>query len=98
MEANKFGTILTGDESWFMLEYQHAVKWRLSQEDASERVRQQIGTKIMLTVIWGADGFYVVDSDTSQCSFNSERFVSHVLALMVAKVFPRGRIPHTCRL
>jgi hypothetical protein len=26
MEANQFRNILTGDESWFMLEYQHVVK------------------------------------------------------------------------
>jgi hypothetical protein len=39
------GNILTGDASWFMLEYQHAVKWSLSRENVSERVRQQIGTK-----------------------------------------------------
>jgi hypothetical protein len=29
MEANTFCNILTGDERWFMLEYQHAVKWSL---------------------------------------------------------------------
>jgi hypothetical protein len=51
MEANKFRNILTGDERRFMFEYQHAVKWSLSREDVSERVRQQIGIKIMLTVI-----------------------------------------------
>jgi hypothetical protein len=45
MEANKFHNILTGDESWFILEYRDAVKWSLSREDVSERVRQQIGTK-----------------------------------------------------
>jgi hypothetical protein len=39
MAPNKFRNILTGDESWFMLEYQHAVKWSLSLEDVSERVR-----------------------------------------------------------
>jgi hypothetical protein len=44
-EANKFRNILTGDESWFMLEYQHAVKWSLSREDLSERMKQQIGAK-----------------------------------------------------
>jgi hypothetical protein len=32
---------------------------------------------------------------TSQRSFNSEYFVSHVLAPMLAKVFPGGRITHT---
>jgi hypothetical protein len=34
--ANKFRKILTGDESWFMLECQHAVKWNLSCEDVSK--------------------------------------------------------------
>jgi hypothetical protein len=53
METNQFHHILTGDENWFTLEYQHAVKWSLSPEDVSERVRQQIGTKqIILTAIW----------------------------------------------
>jgi chemotaxis methyl-accepting protein methylase len=44
-EANKFCNILTGNESWFMFNYEHAVKWILSREDVSERVRQQVGTK-----------------------------------------------------
>jgi hypothetical protein len=35
---------------------------------------------------------------TSQRSFNSEYFVSLVLARMVAKVFPQGRISQTHRL
>jgi histone-lysine N-methyltransferase SETMAR len=52
----------------------------------------------MLTVIWGGDDFYVIDLMNSQRSFNSEYFVNHILAPMVAKVFPRGRIPHTRRL
>jgi hypothetical protein len=44
----------------------------------------------MLTVIWGVDGFHVVDLMTSQRISNSEYFVSHVLAPMVAKAFSRG--------
>jgi histone-lysine N-methyltransferase SETMAR len=52
----------------------------------------------MRTVIWGLNGFHIVDLMTSQRSFNSEFFLSYVLALMVAKSFPRGRIPHTRRL
>jgi hypothetical protein len=52
----------------------------------------------MLTVIWGGEGFHVVDLMTSQRSFNSEYFMSHVLAPMVAKVFTRERSPHTRRL
>jgi hypothetical protein len=39
MEAKKFREILPGDENWFMLEYQHAVKRSPSRENVSERVR-----------------------------------------------------------
>jgi hypothetical protein len=73
-----------------MLECHHDMKWSLSRENASERVRQQIGTKIMLTVSWGVDSFHVVDLMTSQRSFNSDYFMNHALAPMVAKVFPGG--------
>jgi transposase len=51
----------------------------------------------MLTVIWGVDGFHDIDLMTSQRSFGSEYFMSHFLAPMVAKIFHRGRIPHTRR-
>jgi hypothetical protein len=52
----------------------------------------------MVAVILGIEGFPVVDLMTSQCSFNYEYFMSHVLAPIVAKAFPRGRIPHIRRL
>jgi hypothetical protein len=48
----------------------------------------------MLTVIWGVDGFRVVDLMASQCSFNAEYFVNHVMAPMIAKILPQGRAPH----
>jgi histone-lysine N-methyltransferase SETMAR len=48
-------------------------------------------------VIRGVDRLYVADLMTSQRSFNSEYFLSHVLAPIVAKIFSRGRIPHTRR-
>jgi hypothetical protein len=53
MEANKFRNIFTGDESWFRLERQHAVKWSLSREDVSEKVRQQIGAKKLCSLLYG---------------------------------------------
>jgi hypothetical protein len=52
----------------------------------------------MVTVICGVNGFHVVDLMTSRHSFNSEYFVSYVLAPMVATVFPRGRISNPRRL
>jgi hypothetical protein len=90
MEVDIFRNILTGDDSWFMLEFQHTVKWSLSREDVSKRARRQIGTKIILIVIWGVDGFHVAGLMSSQRSFNSEYFVRHLLAPIAAKVFPWG--------
>jgi hypothetical protein len=82
-----------------MFQYQHTVNWSFSCKDVSERVRQQISTKkFTLSVIWGVDGSHVVDLMTSQRNFNSEYLASHVLAPIVAKIFPRGRIQHTRRL
>jgi hypothetical protein len=52
----------------------------------------------MLIIIWGVDGFHVVGLMTSQRSFNSDHIVNHVLVPMVAKVFPRERVPRTRRL
>jgi hypothetical protein len=62
MAATKFHTIVTGDESWFTLEYQNSAKWSVRREEAPERARQQIGTKkFILTVICGVCDFHVVD-------------------------------------
>jgi hypothetical protein len=59
IKANKFGNIRTGDESWLMLGYQHTVKWSLSREDISERVRQQIGTENLYSLLFGGvDGIH----------------------------------------
>jgi uncharacterized membrane protein len=44
----------------------------------------------MLTAIWGAYGFQVVDLMTSQSSFNSQPFVSKVITSMIAQNFPHG--------
>jgi hypothetical protein len=98
MEASNFRNIVTGNESWFTLELQQSTKWSTSREDAPQRVRQQIGTrKFMLTVIWGVDGFHVVDLMTSQHSFDSQYFVDNIMVQLVEKVFPKGRNPHARR-
>jgi hypothetical protein len=95
MEASKFRKTFSGCESSFTLEHQHSAKWSVFREDVPSRVRQDIGTKkFMLTVIWSVDGFHAVDLMTSQCSFNSEYFVNHGMAPIIAKVFPQGRTLH----
>jgi hypothetical protein len=51
MAANKFRTIVTSDESWFTLEYQHSAKWSIHREEVPERARQQIGTKKLMLIV-----------------------------------------------
>jgi hypothetical protein len=60
MEANKFRNIHTVDENWFMLEWQHALKWSLSREDVSERVRQQIDTKQLCSLLFGEETAFML--------------------------------------
>jgi hypothetical protein len=89
---------VTGDESQFTLELQESAKWSTSREDVPQRVKQ-IGTrKFMLTVIWGVDGFHVVDLMTSHCSFDSQYFMDNIMILLVEKVFSEGRDPDASRL
>jgi hypothetical protein len=99
METSNFRNIVTGDESRFTLELHQSAKWSASREDVPQRVRQQIGTRrFMLTVIWGVDGFHVVDLMTSQRSFDSQYFVDTIMVPFVEKFFPKGRNLHVRRL
>jgi histone-lysine N-methyltransferase SETMAR len=99
IEASKFRNILIGIESWLTLEYQHSAKWTVFREDVPSRLRQDIGTKkFMLTVIWGVDGFHIVDLMIPHRSFNSEHFVNHVMTPMIIKPFPQVRTPPPRRL
>jgi hypothetical protein len=50
-EPANFARIITGDESWFFLEYLRNRVWRPGEEKTPERVSQQIDTeKHMLTI------------------------------------------------
>jgi hypothetical protein len=58
-----------------------------------------IGTaKFMLTVIWGIDAFHLLGSMMSQCIFNAQYFVGHVIAPLVQTVFPQERTRYIPRL
>jgi hypothetical protein len=45
----------------------------------------------MLVVIWGVDGFHVVDLMTSQRSADSQYFADNIMLPIVKKVFPKAR-------
>jgi hypothetical protein len=66
-DKHKFQRFVTGDESRFTLEFHNSAKWNISRDDVPQKVKQQIGNqKFMLTIIWGIDGFHVVDLMTEQ--------------------------------
>jgi type II secretory pathway component PulL len=90
-EKNQFRGIVTGDKSWFTLEFQHSVKWSRSRDEVRQWVKQTIGTrKLILTVLWGLDGFHVVDLMPGWHSFNSEDFLENIMQEILRVVFPDG--------
>jgi hypothetical protein len=59
MKKNNFHNLVTEDESWFTLEFQHSAKWSVSQDDVPQKVRQQIDTmKFMLGLFKGILAFW----------------------------------------
>jgi hypothetical protein len=52
MQRTDFRHIITGNEIWFYLEYQHASYWSVSRDEMPHRVDAVIGTaKFILTAI-----------------------------------------------
>jgi hypothetical protein len=59
MQQPHFRHIITGDESWFYLEYQYASRWSVSRDEVPQRVDPAIGTAIfMLTAICCVNRFH----------------------------------------
>jgi hypothetical protein len=62
-------------------------------------VKQQIVTQnFMLAVIWGIDGFHVVDLMIEQHSRSTQYFLSYILEPLLLAVFPDGCRPPFRRL
>jgi transposase len=52
----------------------------------------------MLTVIWGTNGFHVVDLMVEGTSFDSRYFIDRVMTALIRKISPSGRKSHAPRL
>jgi hypothetical protein len=86
-----FHDLVTGDESWFMLEYEHEAQWAVSREKVAPRVRPNFQSpKFMFTIIWGIADFHVTNLMTSQRNFNSEYFINEIMQPLIAKLFLGG--------
>jgi hypothetical protein len=51
----------------------------------------------MLTIIWNAHGFYVVDKLPNDAKMNNDYFVTKILSLFEKAIFTRGRAAHQKR-
>jgi hypothetical protein len=90
---------VTGDESWFYLDWAAATKWSVSRDDVPTRVRRVINTpKYVLTVMWGVSGVHVIDVMTGQERFDSQYDLRSIMAPLVQSIYPHGRTPHDLRL
>jgi hypothetical protein len=95
-EKNKFQRFVTGDKSWFTLEFHCFTNWNISGDDMPQKGKQQIRIqKFMLAVIWGIDGFHVVDLMTEQHSDNTQYFFSHILEPLLVAVLLQA-VPYQC--
>jgi hypothetical protein len=52
----------------------------------------------MQTLIWGIDGFRLVDLMTEQHGYNTQYFLSHPVEPILSTIFPDNRKPHSPRL
>jgi hypothetical protein len=51
-EPTNFAGIITGDESWFVLDCSRNHTWRLGDENSPERISQKIGTEKDMSIIF----------------------------------------------
>jgi hypothetical protein len=49
----------------------------------------------MLAVIWGIDGFHVIDPTAQQHNYNRHSFLSNVMEPLLRAIFPDGRKVHS---
>jgi hypothetical protein len=71
----------------------------ICRDDVAIKTKPTIGTpKFLVTVVWGMEGFHVMDLMTSQNQFNSQYFMEYIMALLVEEIFPHGRNRRALRL
>lgn len=79
-EKQQWYNIMTGDSSWFEFSYGNDGAWLLPEEDAPEMDGSKLGVrKILVTVIWGIKGFYIIDFLPEGESFNTPYYIDNIL-------------------
>ena len=75
-----YRNIITGDQSWFIYNYAPEGAWVLEDEEPPVFEKSQIFIeKMMITVIWGVYGTYIIDDLPEGEHYNSAYFIEHIL-------------------
>jgi hypothetical protein len=90
-EKKDFHDLITGDECWFMLQYDHEAQWAMSRRKVSSKVQPNFQTpKSMFPIVWGVADFDVTNLTTSQRSFTSESFLMRLCNFWLPDSSRRG--------
>jgi hypothetical protein len=93
-EQTLFHRIITGDESWFYLDYSSDHIWSCAGDDIPERINHTIQSeKFMLTVLWSTRGPPVVEWMERGQHFNSTYFCAVIINELVHKLKTMGPFP-----
>ena len=77
---NAYANIITGDQSWFTYNYAPEGAWVLEDDKAPVFEKSRICLeKMMITVIWGVYGTYIIDDLPEGEHYTSTYFVEHIL-------------------
>ena len=96
-QRTHFQNIYTGDESWFLFEYNQRSQWVLSKEDLLTKTRKtNMQRKIMLTVFFNGYGHVIADFLPKGMKFNGSYFIN-ILSQINNEVYPQGRPAHAPR-
>ena len=100
-KKNSYRNLITGDQSWFMYKYSQPGRWVLEEDENPTSERDLISSeKVMITIIWGVWGFYIVDMLPEGDHYNSSYFVRHIIKPLGVKkndIWP-GRGQHLIML
>lgn len=79
-QHNGWHDIVTGDQSWFTLQYGPRGAWVAREDQAPSFAKTTIESKkIMLTIIWGVYDFYIVDFMPEGRRFNTDYLIKAIL-------------------
>jgi histone-lysine N-methyltransferase SETMAR len=91
-QQNNFERIITGDESWFYLQYANESAWAESRDQLPVRVSQKINTeKCLISVLWSANGIHALLDVPKGDSYNSRFFCEAVMPSVVSNICSHAR-------